>query len=166
MSVDSLAYGKLVVVPWNIVSYNIFASDRGPGLYGTSPWTFYFLNLLLNFNVLLPLALFSFPILALTYRYDKRRLGFIPTSSEESSPFTILALRLAPFYLWFAILTSQSHKEERFMFPAYPLLCFNAAVTLYLVRGLMEALFIHLTKSPYQVNTLALLVSAELITRT
>lgn len=37
----------------------------------------------------------------------------------------------APFYLWLAIFSVQPHKEERFMYPAYPLLTFNAAITLH-----------------------------------
>ncbi|KAJ7040287.1 glycosyltransferase family 22 protein [Mycena alexandri] len=128
IAIDSIAYGKLAIVPWNIIKYNVFGgADRGPDLYGTSPWNFYFLNLTLNFNV--------------TY-----------FSVDQSSPFTVLALRLAPFYLWTLILTSQAHKEERFMFPAYPLLCFNAAVTLYLMRGWLETIFISLTKSPYRAS--------------
>jgi alpha-1,2-mannosyltransferase len=61
-------------------------------------------------------------------------------------------LRLLPFYLWLAILTAQSHKEERFFFPAYPLLCFNAAVGIYLVKGWLETFYIYLTNSPYEVS--------------
>ena len=152
IAIDSLAYGKLTVVPWNIIQYNIF-SNRGPNLYGTSPWNFYLLNLLLNFNLLLPLALISMPSLFVTYFVDRKRLGFITPTSQQSSPFTLLGLRLLPFYLWTIVLSFQEHKEERFMFPAYPLLCFNAAVAVYLVRGWMEAAFIKVTKSPYQVNT-------------
>jgi len=34
----------------------------------------------------------------------------------------------APFYLWFTIFTAQPHKEERFMYVAYPALCLNAAM--------------------------------------
>jgi alpha-1,2-mannosyltransferase len=140
-------------VPWNIVRYNIFGgTERGPHLYGTSPWYFYLLNLLLNFNILVPLALLSLPALAVTYKIDRNRLGIKKVSPDQSSPFTILGIRLAPVYLWLGILTLQAHKEERFMFPAYPLLCFNAAVTLYLIRGWMEVGFIALTKSPYKVN--------------
>ncbi|KAJ7597477.1 glycosyltransferase family 22 protein [Mycena floridula] len=152
IGLDSVAYGKLAIVPWNIVSYNLFSSDRGPELYGTSPWHFYIFNLLLNFNVLLPFALLSLPALFATSFVDRKRLGIYKPSKEESSPFTILALKLAPFYVWFAILSSQPHKEERFMFPAYTMLCFNAAVTIYLVRGWMEATFISLTKSPYRAS--------------
>jgi alpha-1,2-mannosyltransferase len=110
------------------------------------------LNLVLNFNVLTLFALLSLPSLAVTYFVDPKRLGLVKPSTDQSSPFTILTLRLAPFYLWTAILTSQAHKEERFMFPAYPLLCFNAAVTLYLMRGWLEVAFISLTKSPYRVS--------------
>ncbi|KAJ7109881.1 glycosyltransferase family 22 protein [Mycena epipterygia] len=153
IAIDSIAYGKLAVVPWNIIKYNIFGgAERGPDLYGTSPWNFYLLNLVLNFNVLTPFALLSLPALGVTYLVDKKRLGLVKPAADQSSPFTILALRLAPFYLWTAILTSQAHKEERFMFPAYPLLCFNAAVTLYLVRGWLETIFISFTKSPYRAS--------------
>ncbi|KAJ6575449.1 glycosyltransferase family 22 protein [Mycena capillaripes] len=153
IAIDSIAYGKLAIVPWNIIRYNIFGgAERGPDLYGTSPWNFYLFNLVLNFNVLTPFALLSLPSLGVTYFVDRKRLGLVKPAADQSSPFTVLALRLAPFYLWTAILTSQAHKEERFMFPAYPLLCFNAAVTLYLVRGWLETAFISLTKSPYRAS--------------
>ncbi|KAF7347560.1 Mannosyltransferase [Mycena venus] len=152
-AIDSIAYGKLAIVPWNIVKYNIFGgAERGPDLYGTSPWNFYLLNLVLNFNVLTFFALLSLPALGVTYFVDRKRLGLAKPAADQSSPFTILGLRLAPFYLWTGILTSQAHKEERFMFPAYPLLCFNAAVTLYLMRGWLENMFISVTKSPYRAS--------------
>jgi len=172
IGVDSLVYGKITVIPWNIVRYNILGgSKRGPNLYGTSPWSFYFLNLVLNFNILVPLSLLALPALAVTYVVDRKRLGFFTPSPDQSSPFTILGLRLLPFYLWLGILTVQAHKEERFMFPAYPMLCFNAAVTLYLMRGWQEVAFIKLTNSPYRASqssifrtfTLSVIVSMAFI---
>ena len=151
---DTLFYGRLTIVPWNIIKYNVFPdTSRGPELYGTEPVHFYISNLLLNFNVLLPLALFSLPALAITYRVDRKRLGERSTFVDRSSPYTLMIIRLAPVYLWFAILTAQKHKEERFMFPIYPLICFNAAVTLYLARGWLETAFIAVTKSPYRVRS-------------
>lgn len=108
----------------------------------------------MNFNILVPLSLLALPALAVTYIIDRKRLGYITPSSDQSSPFMILGLRLFPLYLWLGILTSQAHKEERFMFPAYPMLCFNAAVTLYLMRGWQEAAFIKLTNSPYRVSAM------------
>lgn len=137
----------------NIIRYNLF-SDHGANLYGTSPPSFYFANLFLNFNFLLPFALLSLPLLAGTYFVDRRRLGKTQQSPApgETSPYTLLATRLAPFYLWLVILTLQSHKEERFAYPLYPLLCFNAAVGVYLVKGLMENVYIKLTASPYKAS--------------
>lgn len=153
IGIDSLAYGKLAIVPWNIIRYNIFGgSERGPTLYGTEPWHFYIKNLFLNFNVLVFFALFSLPALAVTYFVDRKRLGFSTPSANQSSPFILLGLRLAPLYVWLSILTLQPHKEERFMFPAYPLVCFNAAVCLYLARGWLETAYVSVTKSPYRAS--------------
>jgi alpha-1,2-mannosyltransferase len=38
---------------------------------------------------------------------------------------------LSPFYMWLGIFTLQPHKEERFMYPAYPFLALNAALALH-----------------------------------
>lgn len=98
------------------------------------------------------MALLSLPALVVTYFYDRRRLGRTQQSPKpgETSPYTLLVVRLLPFYLWLSIFTAQGHKEERFIFPAYPLLCFNSAVTIYLVKGWLETVYIHITKSPYE----------------
>ncbi|OSD06116.1 glycosyltransferase family 22 protein [Trametes coccinea BRFM310] len=153
VALDTLFYGKLTVVPWNIVKYNVFPdSQRGPELYGTEPATFYLANLLLNFNVIVPFALFALPALAITYRVDNKRLGERYTYADKSSPYTLLAIRLAPAYLWLGIMTLQKHKEERFLYPIYPLICFNAAVTIYLARGWLETAFIAVTNSPYKAS--------------
>jgi alpha-1,2-mannosyltransferase len=152
IAVDSYFYGKFSAVFWNIVKYNVFPdAARGPGLYGTEPWYYYLFNLSLNFNILLPMALLSLPSLAITYKIDRRRMGNAVPSAEQSSPFRLLALRLLPMYVWIGILSIQPHKEERFMYPAYPLVCFNAAVMAFLLRGWMEVAYIKITKSPYRV---------------
>jgi len=39
-------------------------------------------------------------------------------------------LTLAPMYIWIVIFFSQPHKEERFLFPIYPLICLCGAVAL------------------------------------
>lgn len=157
--IDTIAYGKLVVVPWNIIKYNIFGgTERGPELYGSEPWYFYIFNLILNFNILIPLALLSLPSLAVTYLIDRKRLGATTPGPDQSSPFVIMTMRLSPLYLWVGVLTTQAHKEERFMYPAYPLICFNAAICLYLVRGWMERAFIKITASPYRAGLLDYLV--------
>ena len=157
---DSLAYGKLTITPWNIIKYNILGgSNRGPDLYGTEPWYFYIQNLLLNFNILLPLALISLPALAITYQIDRKRLGGYAVTPEQSSPYTLVAFRLALFYLWLGILSLQPHREERFMFPAYSMLAFNVAVTVCLLRGMIEVAYIKVTNSPYQVCSWFIIIS-------
>lgn len=151
VALDTMFYGKLTIVPWNIIKYNVFPdASRGPNLYGSEPVGYYIHNLLLNMNVILPFALASFPVLLVTHTLDFKRLGE-RAGPERSSPYTLLAMRLAPMYLWFAIMFSQPHKEERFMYPVYPMIIFNAAVTLYLLRGLLETAFVSYTRSPYRV---------------
>lgn len=151
---DTVFYGKLTIVPWNIIKYNVFPDEqRGPDLYGTEPASFYISNLLLNFNVLVPLALASIPALAITYAFDRKRLGERTIFVDQSSPYTLMVIRLIPVYLWLGVMTAQSHKEERFLFPIYTLICFNAAITVYLMRGWLEVAYVHVTKSPYRVST-------------
>lgn len=150
---DSWAYGRNTFPTLNIILYNLF-SDGGPDLYGTEPWYWYIANLFVNFNFLTFAALAAIPSLLVTYKYDFRRLGktqMLPKEGE-SSPYTLLTIRLAPFYLWFIFMSLQPHKEERFMFPIYPFLCFNAAVTIYLVKGWQEVIFIRVTNSPYRAS--------------
>ncbi|GAA5967449.1 hypothetical protein JCM11641_000549 [Rhodosporidiobolus odoratus] len=150
--VDSLAYRKFAVVPLNIIKYNLFPSaGAGPELYGTEPWYFYLLNGLLNFNILLPLALASLPLLAVTAQLDLKRFGDMRDRVPgQTHPAVSLAIRLVPLHLYLAALTLQSHKEERFLFPAYGYLILNAAVAIYLLRAGLEQVFLKVTQSPYR----------------
>ena len=114
------------MVPWNIVSYNVFGgAGKGPDIFGTEPWTFYVRNLLLNFNLWFILGLLSGPLLFLQVVFRSQT-----TSKESLLRSATFAL---PFYLWLAIFTLQPHKEERFMYPAYPFLALNAALALHLI---------------------------------
>ncbi|GAA5935989.1 dolichyl-P-Man:Man(6)GlcNAc(2)-PP-dolichol alpha-1,2-mannosyltransferase [Sporobolomyces koalae] len=150
--VDSAAYQKFAIVPLNLIRYNLFPTQgAGPELYGTESWYFYLLNGLINFNILFPLAFLSLPALWLTTIYDPKRFGDLRDRLPgQTSPATSLAIRLAPTYLYVAVLTLQRHKEERFLFPAYGNIILNAAITIYLARGLFEQAFIKVTKSPYR----------------
>ncbi|KAJ9110467.1 hypothetical protein QFC19_001593 [Naganishia cerealis] len=150
---DSWAYGKPTFPTLNILLYNLF-SGKGPELYGTEPPTFYLANLFLNFNFTLPLALISMPALVFTYFFDFRRLGVSQTKPKpgQSSPYTLVALRLSGFYLWLIVMSLQPHKEERFMYPAYPLMILNAAVSVFLIRGWAETAYIKATTSSYRAS--------------
>jgi alpha-1,2-mannosyltransferase len=124
VAIDTIAYRKLVFVPLNIVWYNIFGSN-GPDLYGVEPWDFYLNNLALNFHVWAGLALLSMPLLLA--QHFLRTKGATKASSLRGIAY------LAPFYLWLAIFSLQPHKEERFMYPAYPALALNAAVAFHII---------------------------------
>ena len=109
------------------MAYNVFSgSGRGPDIFGTEPVDFYIRNLTLNFNVWFPLALASGPILLIQYLL-----------TQSSSRFTLMRslFFITPFYMWLAIFSLQAHKEERFMYPAYPFLAMNAAISLHAVLG-------------------------------
>uniref|UniRef100_A0A5F9D2S5 Mannosyltransferase n=1 Tax=Oryctolagus cuniculus TaxID=9986 RepID=A0A5F9D2S5_RABIT len=124
--IDSYYYGKLVIAPLNIVLYNVF-TPHGPDLYGTEPWYFYLINGFLNFNIAFALALLVLPLTSLMeyllQRFHVQNLGH---------PYW---LTLAPMYIWFAIFFIQPHKEERFLFPVYPLICLCGAVALSALQG-------------------------------
>jgi alpha-1,2-mannosyltransferase len=168
VSVDSLAYARLAIVPLNIITYNVLSARRGAGpeLYGVEPWYYYLLNLALNFGPALLFALISLPMMILLSILDPERISFASKStftqdaskkkSEgrstakanviSSSPGLLLTFRLLPFYLWLGLLTLQAHKEERFVYPAYPILCFNAAVGLYSLKSFIDFIIASLIK--------------------
>eukprot|EP01012_Entosiphon_sulcatum_P054216 TRINITY_DN7480_c0_g1_i1.p1 TRINITY_DN7480_c0_g1~~TRINITY_DN7480_c0_g1_i1.p1 ORF type:complete len:559 (+),score=81.10 TRINITY_DN7480_c0_g1_i1:27-1679(+) len=124
---DSHYYGRPTLAVWNLVQYNVFGTIAGSDkvsstLYGVEPWSFFFKNLTLNFNVAFLLALVSplaalVPLLPIGNSKTPGRLG--------PRPFVFLT----PFYIWFVFWLFPPHKEERFMSPIYPGICLGAAVT-------------------------------------
>jgi alpha-1,2-mannosyltransferase len=124
-AIDTFFYRRLEIVPFNIVLYNIFSGPgKGPDIFGTEPWHFYVRNLLLNFNIWFIFAIGALPLAALQY-WDRS------IHPLKRPTFRSVVFFLSPFYLWLAIFTLQPHKEERFMFPAYPALALNAAIGLH-----------------------------------
>lgn len=114
------------IVPLNIVLYNIFSGPgRGPEIYGTEPWHFYIRNLLLNFNMWFVLAMLSMPLFILQKLFSSTHRAM--QTGLRSVAF------MSPFYLWLAVFSFQPHKEERFMYPAYPALALNAAMALHII---------------------------------
>lgn len=132
--VDSHFYGRPVLAPWQIVLYNVINQpEGGSALYGVEPWHFYVLNGVLNFNGAFLLALTSAVVfaVALATGAKKRKRTYL-----TSGPFWACA---GAFYLWVGFMSLQAHKEERFIFVVYPLLCLLAAAALDLItRGLAK----------------------------
>ncbi|BDD64327.1 hypothetical protein MAP00_009155 [Monascus purpureus] len=132
VAVDFVFFQKFAIVPWNIVAYNIFGGQgRGPEIFGVEPWTFYIRNLLLNFNVWFILAMVTAPLLVL-------QVLFRPHATSTKTFLRSITL-VAPFYMWFGIFTLQPHKEERFMYPSYPFLALNAAISLHIILAYISS---------------------------
>ncbi|XP_047542826.1 alpha-1,2-mannosyltransferase ALG9 [Vanessa atalanta] len=128
--VDSWQYGRLVVAPWNIVAYNIF-TEHGPDLYGVEPWTYYFVNGFLNFNIIWVLALSAPPLLLACAAVCRR-----PARAAFCAPY---ALSLMPLALWLAVFLAQPHKEERFLYPVYSMVVLAGAISLDCLQKLTFA---------------------------
>lgn len=44
-----------------------------------------------------------------------------------------MLLYLSPMYIWLTLMLRMAHKEERFLFVIYPLICLGGAVSLALL---------------------------------
>ena len=156
--VDSYYYGKPVLASLNIVLYNVFTS-HGPDLYGTEPPVFYLINGFLNFNFIFLLAVMVLPILALTNFILKGEI-----SSHSSGYFLSETLSQAPLYLWLLVFWSQPHKEERFLFPVYPLICLAGAMVIDAAQKLFYFLFVKTKAKHYLQHTSWLGTAAVAVT--
>lgn len=112
--IDSYFYSReMLFVPLNIVLYNVFAlEDEGPEIFGTEPFSYYILNLVLNFNVVFVLGYVG----ALLNSYISRGKHQAAFGSS------------VPILVWSFIFFRQAHKEERFLYPIYTLICMSAAI--------------------------------------
>ncbi|KAL4220582.1 mannosyltransferase [Mactra antiquata] len=141
VQIDQHYYGKLVIAPLNIVMYNVF-TEHGPDLYGVEPFSFYFINGVLNFNIAFVLALVSLPFVILSIKLLKEKQRGIPCW-----------LSISAMYIWFIIFFTRPHKEERFLYPVYPLICVCAAITVDYIQKWWEKIFPSKNVWHYSENT-------------
>ncbi|KAG9508837.1 Alpha-1,2-mannosyltransferase ALG9 [Fragariocoptes setiger] len=127
--IDSYHYGRFVIAPLNTVVYNVFSSEAGPTLYGVESALYYPLNLTLNFNIIFWLSLTSFPLMIVSYL-------FLTTRKHKNFYSTHLICAIT-MLLWLIAFSLQAHKEERFMYPIYPLICASAALTVKIIEQLV-----------------------------
>ncbi|XP_017768643.1 PREDICTED: alpha-1,2-mannosyltransferase ALG9 [Nicrophorus vespilloides] len=157
--IDSSYYGKLVIAPWNIVKYNVFGG-AGPDLYGTEPFSYYLLNGFLNFNFIWVLGLLCPVFLVLQY-------FFVPTKNKItlSLPHYV---SIAPMFLWLAVFMFQAHKEERFLFPIYPMICLCGAISIDVIQKLVYRVLCIFFRAPsgthYLDWTVFVMVGAVMVT--
>lgn len=113
--IDSYFYGKkMLFVPANIVLYNVFSGEgEGPEIFGVEPLSYYIKNLFLNFNVI----------------FIAGYLGLIINLITTKNRLKALVGVSAPLLVWTGVFFPQPHKEERFLYPIYPLIVLSASIS-------------------------------------
>ena len=134
--VDLVAYRKFVVAILNIVIYNRVQMSDGSGgadIYGTEPLSYYLINCILNVNVSFILTAL-FPVIMLSYFLYVKITGY----DLEKNFFSSRLWLLMPMLCFIIVFFSMSHKEERFLFPVYPVMSLIAALALEVVSRFMH----------------------------
>ena len=108
--IDRYFYGKWVCAVFNIVFYNALSSETDSTLYGVEPFSYYVVNLLLQLNVVFPLA---------------ATLLLMPFSTGIGMHWLLVGPLAYLVLLW-----SMPHKEQRFLYPIYPFLALAATLQL------------------------------------
>ncbi|XVE50094.1 hypothetical protein DITRI_Ditri01bG0133700 [Diplodiscus trichospermus] len=111
--VDYYYYQRWTSSVFNLLVYNVLGGGESH-LYGTEGPLFYLRNGFNNFN-------FCF-ILALLF------LGILPIARKKYAPDLLIVI--SPLYIWLAFMSLQPHKEERFLYPIYPLICVAASAVI------------------------------------
>ena len=60
---------------------------------------------------------------------------FLPLKNR-STLYLPYWLSVSPLFLWLVVFMVQPHKEERFLFPIYPMVCLCGAITVDIVQKL------------------------------
>ncbi|XP_068664205.1 alpha-1,2-mannosyltransferase ALG9 isoform X2 [Aristolochia californica] len=110
---DCYYYGRWTSSIFNLLVYNVLGGGESH-LYGTEGVLFYMRNGFNNFNV-------SFILAGLF-------LGILPIAKKKYAPDLLVVL--SPLYIWLLFMSLQPHKEERFLYPIYPLICVAAAAVI------------------------------------
>ena len=150
IAVDHHYYGKFVVSVFNIIFYNALSGETSSVLYGVEPWSYYFVNLFLNFNIILPLFLICIPVSFFTLlslpKFSNKKINgktmlvFWLVKKRESKLVRDIWLVLAGF-IWLGVMLRMPHKEQRFLFVIYPLICLAAAITVHYLMSLLDMFF-------------------------
>jgi alpha-1,2-mannosyltransferase len=107
-------------------------NGSGDELYGIEPVSYYVKNLFLNLGIIFPLAVIC-PLIALINKFLHVKESSARIEYLDGHALTIMISS----FLWIVVLCIRPHKEERFMYPVYPFLCFVAALSsMYLVDSL------------------------------
>jgi alpha-1,2-mannosyltransferase len=131
-AIDFGFYNKSTSPPLNILLYNAIGG-KGDELYGTEPASYYLRNLLLTLGLCWPLGAAA-PILVLRNALHKY-------TCKQSLHREVLQLVVcAPVLLWMLLLFRRPHKEERFMYPIYPLMVLMTSFSIEVMADMTASL--------------------------
>ncbi len=135
MIVDYKYYEKIISPTINIFIYNtgLFSNKNGDGsgiinrdeLYGVEDVSYYIKNLILNWNVTGILGVLALPFLIILQLLSNNN-----NRHWKKNEIQIIVLMLLPMMLWIVMVFTRPHKEERFLFPIYPMLAIGAAMVI------------------------------------
>ncbi|XP_010498021.1 PREDICTED: dol-P-Man:Man(6)GlcNAc(2)-PP-Dol alpha-1,2-mannosyltransferase isoform X2 [Camelina sativa] len=111
--VDYYYYKRWTSSVLNLLIYNVLGGGESH-LYGTEGPLFYIRNGFNNFNFCFILAILFvaiYPVIRKKYDHG-------------------LLVVISPMYIWLAFMSLQPHKEERFLYPIYPLICVSASAVI------------------------------------
>ncbi|KAJ4726436.1 Mannosyltransferase [Melia azedarach] len=111
--VDYQYYQRWTSSVLNLLVYNVVGGGESH-LYGTEGASYYLRNGFNNFN-------FCF-ILAFLF------LAILPIARKKYAPDLLVVV--SSFYIWLGFMSLQPHKEERFLYPVYPLVCVAASAVI------------------------------------
>ncbi|CAJ0585612.1 unnamed protein product, partial [Mesorhabditis spiculigera] len=148
---DSHHYGKSIFAPLNIVLYNVI-SGHGPELYGVEPMSYYVKNLFLNWNFIVPMAFCGLPLVWLNRAQERALVKYY--------------LILGTFFAWIAIFFLTPHKEERFLFPIYPMIAYLGATFASAATSLVSKLSSGKILSKAQFYAIMILFATLSVSRT
>lgn len=170
VGVDSFFYKKFPqVVPLNIFFYNVIFADEnmGPNIFGTEPFVYYINNLLINFNFIFIMALLNIVLLP-----NLKFINFnIMVSMKKNNPdlktnnidIAFYILMILPLLLWCAVFGTQPHKEERFLYPIYPLISISAATLVFEMQTLLNYYLFDLLVSFINISIAAVVTVVSLL---
>lgn len=110
---DYFYYKRWTSSVLNLLLYNVLGGGESH-LYGTEGPLYYLRNGFNNFNVCFVLALL-FP-------------GVLLIARKKYAPDLLIVV--SPIYIWLGFMSLQPHKEERFLYPIYPLICIAASAVI------------------------------------
>ncbi|KAL5804718.1 hypothetical protein ACOSQ3_031518 [Xanthoceras sorbifolium] len=114
--VDYQYYKRWTSSVLNLLVYNVLGGGESH-LYGTEGPLYYLRNGFNNFNFCFVLALLFLGI-----------LGILPIARKKYVPDLLIVV--SPLYIWLGFMSLQPHKEERFLYPVYPLVCVAASAVI------------------------------------